>query len=126
MASNYSNLPTTVSTDSAETTKNFFDTYYQTSISFPANVIDSTIAYFVSRGFDISAANTISATLLKQANAENINVYQLIETMTDLNELQLSRVVTEILNYSRLKTSILGYKVDNSTENQYEIRNILA
>ena len=69
MTTNYSNLPSSTSNiDSATSTKNFFDTYYQKSISFPTAAIDSTIAYFTSRGFDLSAANTIAGTLLKQAN----------------------------------------------------------
>ena len=46
--------------------------------------------------------------------------------MRNLNQIQLSRVVSEILNYNRLRISTLGYKVTDNTINQFEIRNIIA
>lgn len=127
MTLTYNNLPSdTIQTDSATATKTFFNSYYKQGISLSSNDIDSTVGFFTSRGFDKSAADIISATLLSQAKIENVNVNQLIDTLKGLNKLQLSKIVTEILNYNRLKISTLGYRVDNSNLNQYEIRNISA
>ena len=88
--------------------------------------IDATVGFFQSRGFDISASNSIAATLLSQSKIENVNVFQIIDTLKGLNDLQLSRVVSEILNYNRLNISTLGYKVDTAADNQFEIRNVRA
>lgn len=122
-----SNLPPTPVSESDNTSKmkTFFDTYYQKGVSLSANDIDAAVGFFLSRGFEKTAAETIGATLLNQAKIEGVRVNQLIDTLKGLNELQMSRVVTEILNYNRLRISTLGYRVDNSTINQYELRNIL-
>lgn len=121
------NLPLNTSAkDSASNTKDFFNSYYTTGISLSASDVDAAVGFFQSRGFDISAASSIAATLISQSKIEQINVFQLIDTLKGLNELQLSRVVSEILNASRLNISTLGYRTDVSTNNQYEIRNVRA
>lgn len=121
------NLPlNTKPTDSATSTKDFFNSYYNTGISLSANDIDATVGFFQSKGFDISAANSIAATLLSQSKIENVNVFQIIDTLKGLNDLQLSRVVSEILNYNRLRISTLGYRTDDTANNQFEIRNVKA
>ncbi len=118
-----SNLPQKEITDSGEEVKNFFDRYYQKEISFPVGQIDAVVGYFLKRGFENEAANAISITLLSQARVDNINVFQLLDTLKGLNETQLSSVITEILNAYREKTSILGYKRDDE-EITLESRNI--
>jgi hypothetical protein len=121
------NLPSNMKpTDSASGTKDFFNSYYNTGISLSASDIDATVGFFESRGFDVSAANSIAATLLSQSKIENVNVFQIIDTLKGLNELQLSRVVSEILNYNRLNISVLGYRKDNSANTQFESRNVIA
>jgi hypothetical protein len=121
-----SNLPTTTSTDSADKMKKFFGSYYQKGMTLAAGELDSTIGFFVARGFEKSAAETIGSTLLSHAKSEGVNVSTLLNTMTGLNKLQMNRIITEILNYNRLKISNLGYRVDNLNLNQYELRNILV
>lgn len=121
------NLPPNTNTnDSATGTKDFFNSYYNAGISLSAGDIDAAVGFFESRGFDITAANSIAATLLSQSKIENVNIFQILDTLKNLNELQVSRVVSEILNYNRLNISILGYKVDTSANNQFESRNVLA
>ena len=119
------NLPLDTNKDSATSTKDFFNSYYTEGISLSSNDIDAAIGFFQSRGFDISAATSVAATLLSQSKIENVNVFQILDTLTGLNSLQLNRIVSEILNYNRLNISTLGYRVDTSTNNQYEIRNVL-
>lgn len=121
------NLPqNTAPTDSTTNTKDFFNSYYTSGISLSASDIDATVGFFESRGFDVSAANSIAATLLSQSKIENVNVFQIIDTLKGLNELQLSRVVSEILNYNRLNISVLGYRKDNSANTIFESRNVLT
>ena len=61
--------------------------------------------------------------LLNQAKNDGVNVFQLIDSLKGLSEVQLSKVVGEILNLSRQKTSILGFKFINQDET-VESRNI--
>jgi hypothetical protein len=119
------NLPLDTNKDSATSTKDFFNSYYTEGISLSSNDIDAAIGFFQSRGFDISAATSVAATLLSQSKIEKVNIFQILDTLTGLNSLQLNRIVSEILNYNRLNISTLGYRVDTSTNNQYEIRNVL-
>jgi hypothetical protein len=53
------------------------------------------------------------------------NVFVLLDTMKGLTDVQLSQVITQVLNASREKTSLLGYRVKPVTDT-YESRNILV
>lgn len=126
MSTPLSNLPIpTTSTDSADSAKRFFNTYYDKSITVPSAVIDSSIAFFTSKGFSETAAQAVAAVLVSQAKIDNVNVFTLLDTLKKLNELQLSTVVREILNNHRLRISTLGTRVDNSDKVDYEKRNII-
>jgi hypothetical protein len=50
---------------------------------------------------------------------------ELIDTLKGLTDVQLAKVVTEVLNSYREQTSTLGYKVMSLVET-YESRNILV
>jgi hypothetical protein len=102
----------------------FFDNYFSKKLSFPTNQVDAVITFFEKRGFDKSAAISVATTLLQQAKLDNINIFKLLDTLKGLNEIQLSAVVTEILNYNRPRTSTLGYKRDQAVE-KFEKRNIV-
>jgi hypothetical protein len=119
------NLPTPTTTDSADTVKQFFDNFFTQQISFPADQIDTTIGFFLKNGFDVESARSTSIVLLNQARADNINVFQLIDTLKTLNSIQLSQVVAQILNSYRNNASLLGYRIANLADN-YETRNILV
>jgi hypothetical protein len=56
---------------------------------------------------------------------DNVKIFELIDTLGGFDEVQLSTVITEILNYNRSKISTLGYKVDQAT-NKLETRNIVV
>ena len=104
---------------------NFFNNYFSKTISFPTNQVDAVTVFFEKRGFDKSAAITVATTLLQQAKVDNVNVFKILDTMTGLNELQLSAVVTEILNYNRARVSTLGYKRTEGAD-KHEKRTIKA
>jgi hypothetical protein len=119
-----SNLPTsTPSEDSAEEVKNFFDKFFQQQLTFPASQVDAVVGYFMKRGFSDESAKSTAIVLLNQSKIDNINVFQLLDTLQGLSDAQLSGVVTEILNSTRDKTSTLGFKV-LAVEETVESRNI--
>lgn len=118
------NLPSSTNTDSATQVKTFFDRYYIKEITFPADQIDVLVGFFQQRGFNDVASNTISTALLQQAKLDNVNVIDLIDTLSGLDDVKLSALVTEILNYNRQKTSVLGFRT-TQTSNYLDTRNII-
>jgi len=118
-----SSLPSEKFTDSNQFVKEFFDRYYTKSLEFPANEVDAVIAFFKKRGFEEASANSVATVLLQQAKIDGVKVFKLLDTLSGLQDVQLSGLVTEILNYSRTKTSTLGYRVEQTT-NYIEARNI--
>jgi len=121
-----SNLPKeTPSNFSDKGVTKFFNTYFSKELSFPTNQVDAVVAFFTKRGFDKTAAISVASTLLQQAKIDSVNVFQLLDTLKGLDEVQLSAIVTEVLNYNRPKTSTLGYKRTESAD-KIEKRNIVA
>lgn len=117
------NLPITAPNDSGQVVRKFFDRYFLNEVTFAADQIDAVVGFFKKRDFDDLAAKSVSIVLLTQSRLENINVFKILETLKGLTDLQLSHVVTEILNTYREKTSSLGFKDPDLLEN-YESRNI--
>lgn len=120
-----SNLPLVKDNDSGDEVKRFFNNYFNEAISYPAEQIDAVVGFFKSRGFDDLASNSTSIVLLQQAKLDEVNVFQLLDTLKGLTELQLSAVVAEVLNYNRQKTSTLGFKQQDISE-QLEKRNVVV
>lgn len=114
------NLPNQSITDSAESTKLFFDTYGQTPLQFNATEVDACVGFFTSYGFDNDAALTISSVLLKQAKLEGLSVFNILDTLKKFDSLKISALVSEILNNNRNPSSTLGFKVNevNDTKNR--------
>lgn len=121
---NGTNLPTTTG-DSSEPVKQFFDKFYQNTVSFPAAQIDATVAFFMKKGFDSDSARSTAIVLLNQARIDNVDIFQVLDTMSGLTDVQMSQVVAQVLNAYREKTSLLGIRVA-PVVNQYEARNILV
>lgn len=120
-----SNLPNTENKDSSDKVKTFFDTYFVEPINFPASLIDATVGFFQKRGFDDLASSSTAIVLLQQAKVDGVNVFDLLDTLEGLQELQLSAIVTEVLNYNRQKISTLGYRQQGTGE-LLERRNIVV
>jgi hypothetical protein len=119
-----SNLPLTPQTQYQEL-KQFFDQFFIDDVTFPSDQIDAVVGFFQRRGFDTESARSITIMLLNQARNENINVFELLDTLKSVPAVQLTHVIAQILNSYREKTSLLGYRV-KPTNNVYEIRNIIA
>ena len=120
-----SNLPQTFPTDSSAGVKQFFNNFFTHEVTFPSNQIDATVGFFLKRDFDVESARTTSIVLLNQARIDNVNVMELLDSMKTLTDVQLSQLVAQVLNASREKTSILGYRIA-TVVNQFEARNILV
>lgn len=120
-----SNLPTIQVTDSSMEVSQFFDKFFVRQVSFPSNQIDAVVGFFLKRGFDPESARSTGIVLLNQARLDNINVFELIDTLKALTDVQLSQVVAQVLNAYREKVSLLGYRIAPVVDT-YESRNILV
>lgn len=122
----YSNLPPQPkSVDDSAATIRVFDTYSVSPLNIDASTYDAMIGFFVSRGFGEDSANSMSYIVIKQAMLDNYNPFELVETLSGLNEVELSNLITEILNYNRFKTSNLG-TASPFQPSEEVIRNIVA
>lgn len=119
------NLPIQQGVDSAQEVKQFFDKFFVHKISFPSNQIDAVVGFFLKRGFDVESSRSTAIVLLNQARIDNVNVFELIDTLKTLTDVQLSQVVAQVLNAYREKISLLGYRIAQLADN-YESRNILV
>lgn len=119
------NLPIQQGVDSAQEVKQFFDKFFVHKISFPSNQIDAVVGFFLKRGFDVESSRSTAIVLLNQARVDNVNVFELIDTLKTLTDVQLSQVVAQVLNAYREKISLLGYRIAQLADN-YESRNILV
>ena len=118
------NLPAVTKTDSAASTKLFFDTYGQRPLEFGANEVAASISFFTGRGFEEEAALSTAMTILRQAKIDGVQVFEILDTLKDLNGTQLSAVVAQILNKYRPNTSSLGFRAVNVIKIN-QTRNIL-
>jgi len=104
--------------------KSFFNTFFSKNLTFPATQVDAVVGFFLKRNFDKEASIAVGTTLLQQAKLDGVNVFKLLDTLKGLTDVQLSVVVTEILNYNRAKTSTLGFKRE-ANYLKFERRNIV-
>jgi len=125
MASNLPQEQTTSGNGNNQEVRALFDKFFLHQITFPSNQIDAVLGFFLKRGFDDEAARSTGIVLLNQARLDNVNVFELIDTLKGLTDVQLAKVVTEVLNSYREQTSTLGYKLMSLVET-YESRNILV
>lgn len=119
------NLPVETAVDSSGEVKQFFDKFFVHEVSFPSNQIDAVLGFFLKRGFDQNSARSTGIVLLNQARIDNVNVFELIDTLKALTDVQLSQVVAQVLNAYREKVSVLGYRIAPISDT-FESRNILV
>lgn len=112
------NLPAQSLTDSATATKLYFDTYGKNPLEFSATEVTACVSFFKKRGFDEDAALVTATTILKQAKLEGVNVFSILDGLKGFADLEISALVSEILNNNRIPTSTLGYKKDTSDINK--------
>jgi len=107
--------------DSGKEVRQLFDRYFTKQISLTSNEVDTVVGFFTKRKFTKDAAISVATVILQQAKAENKKVFDIIDTLEGLDEVQLSRLVSAILNNNRSRISALGYKNNyniQTTENR--------
>ena len=119
------NLPNKILQDSAAGTKLFFDSYGQSPLEFNATDVDACFAFFTSKGFSEEASLSVSSVLLKQAKLDGVPIFEFLDTISGYDTASLSRLVGEILNNNRVKTSTLGFR-SNPVNPEQIARNIAA
>lgn len=117
-----SNLPLTPSKSDA--TIQAFDAYYSSPIEINASTYAAMTGYFTSKGFEKTAADSISTIIIRQAVTDGYNPMQILDSLKGLSNVELSGLVAEILNYNRLSTSSLGVAKTFKTHPEIE-RNIV-
>jgi hypothetical protein len=104
----FSNLPTAASPDNNSTVQ-AFDNYQSQPVELSSTVLAAMTAFFTNRGFGEVAAESIAVTVMTQAKQDSYNPMQILDTLKGLSNVELSGIVSEILNYNRFKSSSLGY-----------------
>jgi hypothetical protein len=103
----FSNLPTAAAPENS--TVQAFDNYQSQPIELSSTVLAAMTAFFTNRGFGEVAAESIAVTVMTQAKQDSYNPMQILDTLKGLSNVELSGIVSEILNYNRFKSSSLGY-----------------
>ena len=124
MAEFYTNLPPKDKNTLDETIEKLTTTQYQTEYQFNAGEYDAAVGFFVKRGFKRTSAETTAYVILSQAKIDNINPQELLDKLGQASEIQLSEVITIILNANRYKSSRLGVR-QSLTTSEVVSRNIL-
>jgi hypothetical protein len=106
MSQPYSNLPSIV--DQTDSTVQAFNAYFTQPVELNSATLAAMTAFFTSRQFGQISAQSIATTIMMQAKKDGYNPLKILDTLKGLNDLELSALVSEILNYNRFKTSSLG------------------
>ena len=123
----FSNLPlpnVQENLDSAAATVKYFDRYFNSPIELDNQSTEAIKAYFEKRGFLPASAESIALIILTQAKKDNLTAAIIMDSLSGLNDVELSGLVSEILNYNRFKSSTLGIYVAPTSSDEIQ-RNIL-
>tara|TARA_Y100000817_G_C16663332_1_gene458167 strand:+ start:329 stop:706 length:378 start_codon:yes stop_codon:yes gene_type:complete len=124
MAEFYTNLPPKDKDDLDKTIEKLKTTNYQADYQFNVGEYDSTVAFFVRRGFQRASAESTAYVILAQAKIDNISPNEILDKLGHATEVQLSELITIILNANRYKSSRLGVRQTLTTRETVS-RNII-
>ncbi len=110
---------------STEPTPEYYKNFFETDIAYNPEEIDATIGYFLKRGFSKVAAINTASVILQQAKIDNLNVQQLLDTLSGVTDVQLSVIVAQILNLNRSKTSAIGFVQKPTDTELFDQRNVV-
>ena len=108
----YNNIPNTKIPNSSDATLQAFDAYFIAPLELKVSTFDAIKSFFTGRGFDISAAESITVIIMKQAKQDRYNPMQVLDSLKGLDSVELTSLIAEILNYNRFKSSYLGYALE--------------
>jgi len=124
MADFYTNLPPKQKDDLDKTIEKLTTSNYETEYQFSAGDYDSTIGFFVKRGFSRTAAESTAYAILSQAKIDNVRPQEILDSLTNADPVLLSELMTIILNANRYKSSRLGVRQTLQTKDTVS-RNII-
>jgi len=124
MAEFYTNLPPKQKDELDKTIEKLTTTNYESEFQFNVGEYDSTIGFFVKRGFSRTAAESTAYVILSQAKIDSIRPQELLDKLGQASEIQLSELITIILNANRYKSSRLGVRQTLTTRETVS-RNII-
>ena len=110
MAEFYTNLPPKDKQELDKTIEKLTTTPYQTDYQFSSGEYDSTIAFFVKRGFTRTSAESTAYVILSQAKIDNVKPQEILDQLTYASPALLSELMTIILNANRYKSRRLGVR----------------
>ena len=110
MAEFFTNLPPKQKDELDKTIEKLTTTNYESEFQFNVGEYDSTVGFFVKRGFSRTAAESTAYVILSQAKIDNIKPHELLDKLTEASPAQLSELITIILNANRYKSSRLGVR----------------
>lgn len=122
---NYSNIPPKQFTQTSDQTVQIFNNYYKEPIALNNSELTAMTGYFEKRGFETVAAESAAAIILTQAAQDGYNGMQVMDTLSGLTSVEISGLVAEIMNFNRVKSSLLG-TVQNIQPIVDITRNIIA
>ena len=106
----YTNLPPKEKSELDKTIETLTTSNYETDYEFNVGEYDSTIAFFVKRGFSRTAAEGTAYVILAQAKIDNVSPHSILDKLNSTTEAKLSEIITIILNANRYKSSRLGVR----------------
>jgi len=124
MADFYTNLPQKDSDSINDTIQKLTTSNYQTEYEMNSSDYDACIAFFVKRGFKRASAESTAYVILAQAKIDSISPQEILDKLNNASEIQLSELITLILNANRYKSSRLGVRQTLVTK-ELVSRNIL-
>jgi len=124
MAEFYTNLPPKGKDDLDKTIEKLTTSNYETEYQFNVGEYDSTIAFFVKRGFSRTSAESTAYAILSQAKIDDIKPQEILDKLTNASPVLLSELITIILNANRYKSSRLGVRQTLTTKETVS-RNII-
>lgn len=120
----YTNLPQKDKDNFEKTIQKLTTTDRVEEFQFNQNDLDVAIGFFVKRGFDRQPAEETAYVILQQAKIDGINPQEILDQLTRATPVQLSELITVVLNANRYKSSRLGVR-NTRTQKTFVSRNIL-
>lgn len=122
----YTNLPIKQPVlSSSDVSNKALSQFNDIPVQLDQNTLTAMKGMLENRGFSTDAAESIATTIMIQAVRDRYNPMTILDSMKTLNENDFSQIISEVLNYNRFKTSVLG-SVQNITPVDSVKRNILA
>ncbi len=118
------NLPSKKEVNGTDATIQYFDGFYTKPYEFAVGDHDAVKGFFKGNGFTDAASDSITFSILKQAQNDGVNPQKVLDALRDTTPTLLTELVAEIMNTNRANTSFIGFKRDRASDN-FAKRNII-